>query len=586
MLTLLCSMGVWAQSYKLVESEPSDWSGKYLLVAVNNSNYYAWNGTFGSWGTCVAIQENEISNDKKNITPSSTSTMTPMTINAVDDGYTLQSGDNYLASTDKKFNSANSPVVFSYFALDDDSKVVIQKTNTGSNDYGIRYNHNNGSGGFRVYKTQTTAEGFYLYKEQSDKISSSLSFATGSPFTVNIGESFTAPTLSATPSSILSSVTFSSSNTSVAEVNAISGAVTIKGLGSATITASYVGDNTYSSSKATYVINVVDPNIINATFDLSSNQYGWGTTNDGSVYFDGATYTPATEGDITLSVAGNVRMWGSTESSLRLYGENVGTAPNIYTYGKGSITFKAAEGYIITGITFEGSSLTFVPNVGTYASSAWTGLANEVELEKGSNTPQIKKIIVTYRESKDFSLTIGSSNWASMYLDFAAKVPESATAYYASKVENDIITLKPVKTGEILPANTGVIVNGSSCTFTESTETPATVTGNLFEGVTKATPCEARTVWVLNTTSTATLGDPVLSLYTGTLLGANKAYLPASKVAGAKTLKLVVDDNEATGINSATTVKATGVAFNLAGQRVAPNAKGIVIVNGKKIINK
>lgn len=199
---------------------------------------------------------------------------------------------------------------------------------------------------------------------------------------------------------------------------------------------------------------------------------------------------------------------------------------------------------------------------------------------------QVKKATVTYTKVKSFDLTVGSSEWASMYLDFAAEVPEDVTVYYAASVDNGIITLKSVEAGEVLPAKTGVLVNGSSCTFKASTAEAADVTGNLFEGVTTATACEARTVWVLNTASTAELGDPVLSLYTGTSLGANKAYLPASKVAGAKALKLVFEDNTATGINAISNATANSVAYNLAGQRVAANAKGIVIMNGKKFINK
>ena len=267
---------------------------------------------------------------------------------------------------------------------------------------------------------------------------------------------------------------------------------------------------------------------------------------------------------------GTFEIWSKADGTKYLYATNTNNGVRVGT-GVGK-TFQIKDEYL-----YENGTKRYLGIYSDQDIRCYTSINSNI-----SN----QTIAVYYRETKSFDLKIGTSEWASMFLDFAAEVPEGATAYYASKVEDDIITLKPVKTGEILPANTGVIVNGSSCTFTESTETPATVTGNLFEGVTKATPCEARTVWVLNTASTAELGDPVLSLYTGTSLGANKAYLPASKVAGAKSLKLVVDDNEATGINSATTVKATGVAFNLAGQRVAPNAKGIVIVNGKKFINK
>ena len=58
---------------------------------------------------------------------------------------------------------------------------------------------------------------------------------------------------------------------------------------------------------------------------------------------------------------------------------------------------------------------------------------------------------------------------------------------------------------------------------------------------------------------------------------------------------LVIDSNapeflgfggDATGINEVKAVEAKGEFFNLAGQRVAKPAKGLYIVNGKKVIVK
>ncbi len=47
-----------------------------------------------------------------------------------------------------------------------------------------------------------------------------------------------------------------------------------------------------------------------------------------------------------------------------------------------------------------------------------------------------------------------------------------------------------------------------------------------------------------------------------------------------------IDPNAATGINEVSSDQAKKVAYNLAGQRVAPNTKGLVILNNKKYINK
>lgn len=60
------------------------------------------------------------------------------------------------------------------------------------------------------------------------------------------------------------------------------------------------------------------------------------------------------------------------------------------------------------------------------------------------------------------------------------------------------------------------------------------------------------------------------------------------KFSGANTLKTTVFTvSTATGINGINVIaNSNSAVFNLAGQRVAANAKGIIIVNGKKVLNK
>lgn len=72
--------------------------------------------------------------------------------------------------------------------------------------------------------------------------------------TATLGESFTAPTLSMSPSGL--TVTYSSSNTNVATVNASTGAVTLKAVGTTTITASFAGNDEYYANSTTYTLTV------------------------------------------------------------------------------------------------------------------------------------------------------------------------------------------------------------------------------------------------------------------------------------------------------------------------------------------
>ena len=69
---------------------------------------------------------------------------------------------------------------------------------------------------------------------------------------------------------------------------------------------------------------------------------------------------------------------------------------------------------------------------------------------------------------------------------------------------------------------------------------------------------------------------------------AGKAIIPAGEIpTSAQNLTFVFEDNT-TGINTVNDSRFTvnGEAYNLAGQKVSESYKGIVIVNGKKMIRK
>ncbi|MCR5131814.1 MAG: endonuclease [Prevotella sp.] len=74
--------------------------------------------------------------------------------------------------------------------------------------------------------------------------------------TATIGEDFTEPTLTTNPSGL--TVTYTSSNESVATVNSSSGEVTLIAAGETTITATFAGDDAYNSGSASYLLTVED----------------------------------------------------------------------------------------------------------------------------------------------------------------------------------------------------------------------------------------------------------------------------------------------------------------------------------------
>ncbi len=93
----------------------------------------------------------------------------------------------------------------------------------------------------------------------------SMSFAAAS-YEATLGEEFTAPTLTVSPSVV--PIVYSSSDENAAKVDATTGEITLVGMGTTTITATYAGDETHDPATAQYTLNVTDPNadIIDVAF--------------------------------------------------------------------------------------------------------------------------------------------------------------------------------------------------------------------------------------------------------------------------------------------------------------------------------
>lgn len=136
----------------------------------------------------------------------------------------------------------------------------------------------------------------------------------------------------------------------------------------------------------------------------------------------------------------------------------------------------------------------------------------------------IDDIELVYNQS--YELSIPDQGWASMYLDFNAKVPTGAQVYYVTELVAGYAKMQEIPAGSVIPANTGVIVKSSSkkVTFDSSSSDPVDVSGNLLSGSTKsASKSSTKKYYVLSPDSTkdrAAFGE-----YKGSTLAANKAYI-------------------------------------------------------------
>ena len=203
-----------------------------------------------------------------------------------------------------------------------------------------------------------------------------------------------------------------------------------------------------------------------------------------------------------------------------------------------------------------------------------------------------------------FHLTITSAGYATLYLDYAAEIPEGVEVYTAKAVEGDRLKMELVE-GGVIPANTGVLVklvNGTGAlvgfNYTE-TEAPA-IADNLFSGsaTTKYVSVPSnKTAFVLSSVD-GNVGMYLAKLTDGSFLNnANKAYLLLANnklglsdeeldtsVGGAQ-LSLRFDFGDTTGVDEVQTETGVNNAiYDMYGRKVNTiTTPGLYIVNGKKV---
>ena len=201
--------------------------------------------------------------------------------------------------------------------------------------------------------------------------------------------------------------------------------------------------------------------------------------------------------------------------------------------------------------------------------------------------------------AQEISIDITENLWASYSSTKALDFSNSGlTAYIATTSNGSSVHYEPVI---YVPANTGIILNGTQGTHVAVTIPSADAVGtNLLVSTANAehevTAGEVGKVYAFGMKGgkvgfvLAEAGYPVaqgrsyLDLSTVGAKGIDFIGLPGSETDGIRSIEngeLRIDKQ-----GSAPTGKANYDYFNLAGQKVSKDYKGIVIVNGKKYLNK
>ncbi len=467
------------------------------------------------------------------------------------------------------------------------------------------------------------------YEKASNKNDAGLSFSETTA-TAKLGETFNAPELT-NPYGL--KVTYTSSNESVATVDA-TGAVTPVAVGTTTITAKSDETETYDAGEASYTLTVKD-NTDNTVFTETFDQCGGKGGNDGNWSGSIATSTLTADNTGWIFNAG----YGASKCAKIGGSSTQGSAktPSISLTGNGTLTFKAgAWAGDATTLNISASGAKLSKSSVTLADSKFTDYSIDITNATGSVTITFKAgqksknrfflddVVVseattaaeTYTPAT-LSLVAKSGNdyYATFSSDQVTFFPESdentsfMTDVQKAYAFGDMLELTNLTTatttidgnevnGYFVPANTGVLIKASFTTtttsipyYTVSGKNVTALEDNMLYPASKAMSDLGDGYYFYKLAYDDYTAKTGLGFYwgadNGTVFTAktNGAYLAVPKTASAKSAFRF--DGTTTGVNTINAKTTTNdVIYNIQGQRVGANYKGLVIVNGKKMIRK
>lgn len=404
------------------------------------------------------------------------------------------------------------------------------------------------------------------------------------------------------------SVTYASSKTDVAEVNA-AGEVKVLGLGTTTISATFAGDDTYKNATVSYELTVVDPNVKVVVF-TAGKEIGLQT---GSSKKD-----EMKSGDITIS--GN-------NIALNAKG------PEYRFYANCTFTVSVPTG-TITKIVFTGTDTTngmdrLSSDGYTYASDkksgTWIGEAKTVTFKNASGAQaKVKTITVYVSLPSEITLfetednTIEAKTGVNVTLNRPMNVGRWNTFCVPFSIDANLVTSQFGEGTQIAKfalsdekfiyfETTGIIEAGKAYLVKPTKE--AATEGYTFSNVditalapTKETvydgaidfrgiynPTDITVGLPENTFAAGIVGNVVKKAVSGSNMKGFRAFfiIPG---AGAQSSYMLKIDGTATSINSinGADVVVNAPVYNLQGQRVDGNnlTPGIYVKAGKKFVVK
>lgn len=430
--------------------------------------------------------------------------------------------------------------------------------------------------------TYAASSASYTITVQDNRTIPTLTFANKS-YTFNVGdkvEDFT-NALTIDPAEAGTTGITYSSDKEWALVDENSGLIVVStdAAGTATITASYAENDKYKSAKASYTIEVKKAAVVeDGVFDFtqSENDYGSGVkASSGSSFVENSTWVAGSVTMTTSKGTGNgVRWWLNNDKTTEL---------RVY---KGSdFTISVGEGYFINSIELDGVRSGLKASNGTMNNGTWSGKSQSVTFTASNDRKDIKTITVKYAKLE--TLTTAASGFATYAADYDVNYSALGLTTYAIALDEANNKVSYNRFEGVVPAGKAVLVQGTastSCELTpaeEAADAKFTTDLKASDGTVTAADDKIYAFGTLNGKSGFKLVN------NGIKIPAKKGYLQLTGTTAAKPTFFAFD-GIGTGIShiEADAALENAAMYNLAGQRVDKSYKGVVIVNGKKMLRK
>lgn len=399
--------------------------------------------------------------------------------------------------------------------------------------------------------------------------------------------------------------------------------------GTAKITATFAGDDTYAAASAEYTLNVIDPNKTDVTFDFTDPS-NFGYTDVKIVLNEGDKLTK--DGFVLENVQAGKYTTRLHEGYLKIYASDKNHP------AKGKISLSAPAGCVINRIVFTDDSGSPVSNL-TFSigkidsnSKTWTGSVKSLTMEVAQAQVFIQKMTIYFvKDTETLTLdetatnnnivaktgvnvtlkrTMAKGVWNTICLPFGLTSEQITTAFgegvkvaQLDDTNSTGATLKFVDMTNIgmeaslpylikpvtdAPAD-GYKFEGVEITEAAVNPTKVKTAGNLyFNGVYNMVDA---TTEVASGYNAAFLGkgNTVFGAQSGTNMKGFRAYFAIPNSVKASELRVVIDGT-ATSIKNidSEVVESNAPVYNLQGQRVDGNnlTPGIYVKAGKKFVVK